>query len=194
LQTLVVANATVSDAVLCCTRTRLRTATPGGTTSTIARDTPAPATTTAATGSGLTEGWYGLLLLHGRIEAHVERALRTGHELSMREFALLDVLSRQVDGEDGHLRMTQVADAVALSQSATTRLVTRLEDRGLLARCLCPTDRRGIYTDVSPSGLGLLAEARPTHDVALREALDEAREDPRLTALVDTVEALGARG
>ncbi len=85
-------------------------------------------------------------LLHGRIEAHIERALQTKHDLSVREYSLLDVLSRQHDGEGGHLQMKQVADAVVLSQSATTRLVTRLEDRGLLARYLCPTDRRGIYT------------------------------------------------
>ncbi|MFK3732215.1 MarR family transcriptional regulator [Streptomyces sp. NPDC088090] len=37
----------------------------------------------------------------------------------------------------------EVADAVALGRSAITRLVTHLEGRGLLMRCLCPTDRRG---------------------------------------------------
>jgi DNA-binding MarR family transcriptional regulator len=99
------------------------------------------------------------------------------------------VLSRQHDGEGGHLQMKQVADAVVLSQSATTRLVTRLEDRGLLARYLCPTDRRGIYTDVSDAGLLLLAEARPTNDAALREALDEAARDPELAPLVRVVES-----
>ncbi|MEU8275807.1 hypothetical protein ACFYOK_10155 [Microbispora bryophytorum] len=33
-----------------------------------------------------------------------------------------------------------------------------------IIRYRCPTDRRGIYTDVSPAGLALLAEARPTPD------------------------------
>ena len=86
--------------------------------------------------------------------------------------------------------MKQVADAVVLSQSATTRLVTRLEDRGLLTRYLCPTDRRGIYTDVTEAGLALLAEARPTNDTALRAALDEAARNPELAPLVRTVEEL----
>lgn len=85
--------------------------------------------------------------------------------------------------------MKQVADAVVLSQSATTRLVTRLEDRGLLARYLCPTDRRGIYTNVSDAGLKLLAEARPTNDAALRDALDDAAENPELAPLVRAVES-----
>nr|WP_228564372.1 MarR family transcriptional regulator [Catenulispora rubra] len=140
--------------------------------------------------SGPAKGWYALSLLQGRVETHIERALQARHDLSAREYSLLDVLSYQHDGEGGHLRMTQVAEAVVLSQSATTRLVTRLEDRGLLERYLCLTDRRGIYTNVTAAGLALLAEARPTHDVALNEALESASADPRLAPLVATVEEL----
>ncbi|MFG6300885.1 MarR family transcriptional regulator, partial [Streptomyces rochei] len=55
---------------------------------------------------------------------------------------------------------------------------------------LCPTDRRGIYTNVSEEGLKLLEEARPTNEAALREALAEAAEDPQLEPLVRTVEAI----
>jgi len=149
-----------------------------------------------ATDPGLTalaQGWCALSLLHGKIEAHIERALQSKHGLSVREYPLLETLSRQHDGPGGHLQMKQVADAVALSQSATTRLVTRLEERGLLTRYLCPTDRRGIYTDVSPAGLALLAEARPTNDAALREALDEAARNPKLAPLVKAVESLHAQ-
>lgn len=140
--------------------------------------------------TGLAHGWCALSLLHGRIEAQIERALQAAHGLSVREYSLLDVLSRQHDGEGGHLRMNQVADSVVLSQSATTRLVSRLEDRGLLARYLCPTDRRGIYTNVSEAGLALLAEARPTNDAALRQALDDAARNPDLAPLVKAVESL----
>lgn len=56
--------------------------------------------------------------------------------LSVRAYSLLDVLSRQHDGAGGHLQMKAVADTVVLSQSATTRLVSRLEDCGLPARYL----------------------------------------------------------
>jgi DNA-binding MarR family transcriptional regulator len=142
--------------------------------------------------TALAQGWCALSLLHGRIEAHIERALQAGHDLSVREYSLLDVLSRQHDGEGGHLQMKQVADAVVLSHSATTRLVTRLEERGLLQRYLCPTDRRGIYTDVTEAGWKLLEEARPTNDAALREALDEAAEHPELAPLVSVVKSFHA--
>jgi len=142
--------------------------------------------------TALASGWSALSLLHGRIEARIERALQAKHDLSVREYSLLDVLSRQHDGDGGHLQMKQVADAVVLSQSATTRLVTRLEDRGLLTRYLCPTDRRGIYTNVTEAGLELLEEARPTSEAALRAALDEAARDPELAPLVHAVETLSA--
>ncbi|MEU3475643.1 MarR family transcriptional regulator [Rhodococcus sp. NPDC006774] len=137
--------------------------------------------------TALAQNWLALSVLHGRIESRIERALQINHNLSAREYWLLDVLGRQHDGVGGHLQMKQVADAVVLSQSATTRLVTRLEDRGLLTRYLCPTDRRGIYTDVSEEGLALLEAARPTNDAALREALDDASDEPDLVPLVDAV-------
>ncbi|MET8498692.1 MarR family winged helix-turn-helix transcriptional regulator [Streptomyces microflavus] len=140
--------------------------------------------------TALAQGWCALSLLHGKIESRIEQSLQAGHGLSAREYSLLDVLSRQHSGPGGHLQMKQVADAVVLSQSATTRLVTRLEDRGLLTRYLCDTDRRGIYTDVTEAGLTLLAEARPTNDSALRAALDEASDNPELAPLVRAVEEL----
>ncbi|MER8088915.1 MarR family winged helix-turn-helix transcriptional regulator [Streptomyces sp. NPDC058316] len=140
--------------------------------------------------TALAHSCSALSLLHGRIENRVERALQAEHRLSAREYSLLGALSRQYDGEGGHLQMRQVADAVVLSQSATTRLVTRLESRGLLSRYLCPTDRRGIYTDVTDDGLRLLEEARPTHNTALREALDQAATEPVLASLVHAVQQL----
>lgn len=147
-------------------------------------------TATDPTMTALANSWSALSLLHGRIENRIETALQAGHGLSAREYSLLDVLARQHDGEGGHLQMRQVADAIVLSQSATTRLVTRLEDRGLLSRYLCPTDRRGIYTDVTDAGRRLLEQARPTHNTSLREALDEAATRPVLAPLVEAIRQL----
>ncbi|THV33608.1 MarR family winged helix-turn-helix transcriptional regulator [Glycomyces buryatensis] len=139
--------------------------------------------------TALAQNWCALSSLHERIASRIERRLQAEHELSVREFSLLNVLSRQDEGKGGHLQMRQVADALVLSQSATTRLVTRLEDRGLLARTICADDRRGIYTNVTEEGAALLRAATPTNDAALREALDEARRDPELKPLVDALEA-----
>lgn len=133
-------------------------------------------------------GWRTLVALHSLIESRLERELQARHHLSVVEFTVLDALDRQ----DGwHMRMQQLARAAALSSSATTRLVTRLEDRGLLVRVLCADDRRGIYTELTPAGVELLEAARPTHDGVLREAVSEAAEQPELAPLVDALHVRG---
>ena len=82
------------------------------------------------------------------------------------------------------MRMQQLARAAALSASATTRLVNRLEDRGLLpgscasttAAASTPNSRRGQQP----------ARGRPAHhDAKLERALAEAQEVPELAPLVE---------
>lgn len=133
-------------------------------------------------------GWRTLAALHGMIEVELERSLQVEHGLSVVEFTVLDALSRQ---SGWHMRMSQLARAAALSSSATTRLVNRLEDRALLTRILCADDRRGIYTELTEQGRALLQQARPTHDRVLEAALSDAREQPELAPLVDSLHALG---
>ncbi|MFJ6537167.1 MarR family winged helix-turn-helix transcriptional regulator [Paenarthrobacter sp. NPDC091711] len=130
------------------------------------------------------QGWRTLTALHGLIEGALEQALQTTADLSVVEYTVLDALGRQ----DGwHMRMQQLARATALSPSATTRLVNRLEQRGLLRRILCADDRRGIYTELTSEGSELLASARPVHDGALEQALTEAEGIAELAPLVRTL-------
>jgi DNA-binding MarR family transcriptional regulator len=135
------------------------------------------------------QGWRTLAALHGLIEGRLEQALATEANLSVVEFTVLDALNRQ----DGwHMRMQQLARAAALSSSATTRLVNRLEDRGLLTRILCADDRRGIYTELTSAGQKLLEKARPVHDEVLERALAEAELTPELAPLVEALHANAA--
>lgn len=136
------------------------------------------------------QGWRTLAAVHGLIEGALEKALQREHALSVVEYTVLDALSRQ----DGwHMRMQQLARAAALSASATTRLVTRLENRGLLTRILCADDRRGIYTELTPAGRALLKKARPLHDEVLRDTLDEAGDIPELAGLARFVGSVAVR-
>ena len=139
-------------------------------------------------------GWRALVALHGLIDSELERELGAESNLSVVEYTVLDALSRQ----DGwHMRMQQLARAAALSPSATTRLVTRLEDRGLLTRILCADDRRGIYTELTPAGEELYSRARPVHDSTLERVLADAAERPELAPIVEAlnnqVEALNTQ-
>jgi DNA-binding MarR family transcriptional regulator len=134
------------------------------------------------------QGWRRLAALHHRIEQRIEQALQRSHGLNVNEYCLLHLLDQQ---SEHHFRMQEIADTLVLSQSATTRLVTRLEDRGLLSRYLCPDDRRGIYTDVTEEGRALLAKATPTHDAAFQEVMAEAADRPELAPLARALDSLG---
>jgi DNA-binding MarR family transcriptional regulator len=133
-------------------------------------------------------GWRTLAALHGLIESELERSLAASADLSVVEYTVLDALSRQ----DGwHMRMQQLARATALSPSATTRLVNRLEDRSLLTRVLCADDRRGIYTEMTQAGRRLYEQAKPIHDETLERVLAEAQEQPELAPVVEALHGAG---
>ena len=133
--------------------------------------------------------WRTLSSLHGLVEAELERAL---DGLSLVEYTVLDALSEQ---QERHLRMHEVARVTTLSNSAATRLVNRLEDRGLVARILCDDDHRGIYSELTEAGREALEAARPQHDAALARALESAAGEPELAPLVAALrgQAAGAQ-
>lgn len=137
------------------------------------------------------QGWRTLAALHGFIEDALERALSKEAGISVVEYTVLDALSRQ---QGWHMRMQQLARASALSPSATTRLVNRLEERGLLTRADCQDDRRGIYTELTQPGHRLLDAARPVHDEALQGAMADAAAIPELAPLLATLPQFAVTG
>ncbi|MFU0841257.1 MAG: HTH marR-type domain-containing protein [Burkholderia sp.] len=109
---------------------------------------------------GILDTWQRAQVMLDALSARIEETLAPSG-ISVREWIMLRVLGTQHEGTGGHYKMKDLAVLAGLSQSATTRLVTRLEDRGLLVRYICKTDRRGIYTAVTPEGEKLLKETEP---------------------------------
>src|SRR5690349_4433329 len=93
----------------------------------------------------LTGAWRGLLAKHAEVSCALERDLQERHGLGMSEFEVLELL---VEAGPEALRMQRLAESVYLSQSALSRVIGRLERDGLVSRCLCAEDRRGIYVEV----------------------------------------------
>jgi len=102
-----------------------------------------------------------------RIAAALDRALEAGHQISASEF---DVLERLSVAEKHELRMADLAPEVALSQSALSRLITRLVAAGLVDRHACVDDRRSFFATLTDKGMELYDAARPTQRSALRAA------------------------
>ncbi|MBM4434495.1 MAG: MarR family transcriptional regulator [Chloroflexi bacterium] len=72
-----------------------------------------------------------------------------------------DVLATLAEGPGEGLRPGELAQRVPLTRSGMTRLIDRLEERGLIERRVCPTDRRGQLVTLTRKGRYLLARATP---------------------------------
>jgi DNA-binding MarR family transcriptional regulator len=81
------------------------------------------------------------------------------------------VLERLSESPDRKFRAQELAEAVHLSQSALSRLIDRLARSGLVERCLCDNDRRGIFVTLTETGQQRHDEAAPTHREVLAGVL-----------------------
>ena len=97
--------------------------------------------------------WTTVTASVGEIEAALNKWLTQSHGLGLTDFRALTLLSESPDRE---LRITELSTQVGLNQSSTTRLVARLETKGLVVRDTCPDDGRGIYAVITEAGLTLV--------------------------------------
>lgn len=116
---------------------------------------------------GLVRQWRDLLARHAEVFGALECELQTKHGLGVSEF---EALERLATG-DPKCRGADLTDAVHLSQSATSRLVARMEREGLVERAMCELDRRGIFVSLTEAGLERYEQAKPTHRAILKETL-----------------------
>ena len=93
------------------------------------------------------ESWEALL----SAQASVMRgfaAERMWHEVSITEYDVLYALKKAGCA----LRQSELTKQVLLSQPALSRLVERLEQRGLVGRATDPDDRRGVLVTLTDAG------------------------------------------
>jgi DNA-binding MarR family transcriptional regulator len=91
------------------------------------------------------------------------RRLQSGpafKSLAVNEYDVLFTLSRC---PSGWLRLNELNDNVLLSQSSLSRLVERLEKRGLVERMPAPQDGRGVLLKLTDAGRELQKQIGREH-------------------------------
>jgi DNA-binding MarR family transcriptional regulator len=114
--------------------------------------------------------WREMQACHASVCAALDRELGERHGLGVSDFEVLDRLAE--DPSRGW-RAQDLAEAVTLSQSALSRLVDRLAKTGLVERCACDMDRRGIYVQLTEAGSQRHEEATTTHRAVLARLLQD---------------------
>lgn len=77
------------------------------------------------------------------------------HGITAQQYNVLRILRGA--GPDGLPTLT-IGDRMIEQTPGVTRLVDRLERKGLVARSPCPTDRRRVFCRITPTGLDLLIQ------------------------------------
>lgn len=114
----------------------------------------------------LAADWHELMSRYHRITCNLDRELMAQHELTVSEF---EVLQQLATATDDTMRMHELGEQAHLTQSALSRLVSRLERDGLVERGMCADDRRSVWAKLTPAGAKRYAEAKPTQRAILRD-------------------------
>jgi MarR family transcriptional regulator, 2-MHQ and catechol-resistance regulon repressor len=121
--------------------------------------------------------WVVLSRAH---RALADRARRDNerHGLNPTEFAVLEVLYHK-----GPLLVGEVGSRILLTSGSTTYVIDKLEQRGLVSRRPCPTDRRALHVELTAAGRALIRGIFPEHARAIRRAMGGlSTEEKRIAA------------
>ena len=135
----------------------------------------------ACSGSAL-----GLLFRQARdaMWARMERELAAaGHDLTFSQFITIKKLA------DGTASVTDLARAADLNPGAMTRLLDKLEARGLLVRVADPNDRRALHIHLTDAGIAMWRDIDQCGQRVRERALQGMDEATRtqLTRLLEQV-------
>lgn len=108
-------------------------------------------------------------------------------QLTMAEY---DVLFNLTRCPTGWIRLKDLNEHLLLSQPSLSRMLERLEAKGLVRRRPAATDQRGVELALTPQGTELQRRIGHAHISAIRDILEPAMEPAELAQLLHLTEKL----
>jgi len=136
--------------------------------------------------------FLGLIRASDSVFRALDRSLQDGHGISLHEYEVLLFLA--VFSTDQTMMMTELRRRTPLSQSRVSRVVSGLEDEGLVLRATDPTDKRAVTVTLTQQGLEKYWSAQDRHLRDLDENLFSVltkREIHQLAAITTKILAAG---
>jgi len=133
------------------------------------------------------EAWVRLGSLIQLLPAALDTQLRRDSDLTHFEYWVLAMLS---EAPDRTLRMTALAERTSSTLSRLSHVVSRMEERGLVERRPCPSDRRATNATLTDGGYAKLVETAPGHVEAVREYVFDALTPEQVDQLTEITEAM----
>ena len=104
--------------------------------------------------------WGALITAFSRLERILAAEMEAETGMAMERYGILLMLAQ---AEDGAMRPSDLAEALPITRSGTTRLVDRLEQDGLVERRSYESDRRGSLILLTRKGRESFRKAGRVH-------------------------------
>ncbi|WP_448003536.1 MarR family winged helix-turn-helix transcriptional regulator [Agromyces bauzanensis] len=134
--------------------------------------------------------WVRLVALAELLPGVLDAQLLRDAGLTHFEYVALMALA---GAPDRTMRMTELAARTNATLPRLSHVARRLEERGLISRFPCPTDRRATNATITEAGLQLIADAAPGHVETVRANVLDALTPEQLEQLYAIAGAVLAR-
>lgn len=134
--------------------------------------------------------WRAFLDMHARLVGCLNREMQKQSGVSVADFSVLVQLSEH---PDCRLRVLELARALRWEKSRLSHQLTRMQQRGLVARSSCCDDRRGAFVVLTDSGRETVELAAPRHVESVRRYLFDELSDEQVDALAAISQRVIAR-
>lgn len=116
----------------------------------------------------IVDAWISLVRAQQAAVLKVERAFR---DAGLPPHSWYDVLWELDRASEPGLRPYEIESRMLVAQSNISRLIDRLEERGLVERRACETDGRGQHVVITPAGRALRRQMWPVYAKAITDAV-----------------------
>lgn len=137
-----------------------------------------------------TRAWRGYRRMRALLDLQLARDLAEDSGLSAADY---DVLSTVSEAPGQRLRMTDLARWLLWSPSRLSHQITRMQQRGLVAREECEDDRRGSMVVLTDHGRRTVEKAAPGHVASVRRHMVDLLTDEELAVLAALTQRVVAR-
>ncbi|MGO4784276.1 MarR family winged helix-turn-helix transcriptional regulator [Cryobacterium sp. W22_MBD10_FK3] len=124
--------------------------------------------------------WLRFVAVIELVPGLLDSQLQRDSALSHFEYYVLAMLS---EAPDHTLRMTGLSSMTNSSLPRLSHVVRRLEDRGLVQRTPCPSDRRATNASLTDEGWAVVQAAAPGHVRTVRENVIDPLTDEQIAQL-----------
>jgi DNA-binding MarR family transcriptional regulator len=134
--------------------------------------------------------WRGYRRMRSLLDLQITRDLARDSDLSDADY---DVLSNLSEAQGRRARLNELADRMFWSKSRLSHHLTRMQQRGLVAREECVDDARGAVIVLTPAGLRTIKAAAPHHVESVRRSFIDLLSDEQIAVLADIAERVVGR-